>query len=98
MILFTHLVNKIDWLLRFYFGLEKEEIKPQSIEIINNDIVIYNTNSFKRHLLMQGWENFSESDLKRTSPENKEKLGIAAGKSIAKNLVISFEEAQLTEL
>jgi hypothetical protein len=95
--LLAYIADKIDLLLRSYLGLEEEEVKTHSVKRVDDNLVIFNSEPFKRHLLMQSWENFSSTDFKNSSPENKEKIGIAAGKAIAKNLVISFQDTDSIE-
>ncbi|OGT35561.1 MAG: hypothetical protein A3F11_00010 [Gammaproteobacteria bacterium RIFCSPHIGHO2_12_FULL_37_14] len=51
--------------------------------------------SFKRHSYTQNWNEFSSVNFKQLNQNNKEKLGIAIGKAIAKNLIISFEEINI---
>ncbi|MFK3618023.1 hypothetical protein WJ883_11295, partial [Coxiella burnetii] len=50
------------------------------------------TTAYKRHVMKESWSSFSDVSLKRVNPESLEKLGLAAGKAIAKNLIISFEK------
>ena len=86
------LIGKIDKTLCSYLGLEREETCPTAVQMVGDRLLITKTASYKRHLMKESWNNFSVLDMGQTSPENRERLGLAAGKAIAKNLVVSFEE------
>ena len=85
------LFSKIDGVLCAYLGLKAQEVTPNSLEIKDGQLFIHNTSSFKRHVNTESWEEFVEHSFEHTTSENKEKLGLALGKSLANNLVISFE-------
>ncbi len=79
----------LDWLLRCYFGFNQINTVPQQIEIQKNQLKIINTESYQRH----SQKNLmNDINLSCMEDENKQKLGQAIGKAIAKNLKISFEE------
>lgn len=88
-----HIMNKLlakmDKLLRSYFGLEKIEIIPRVLEEKCGKLLVLNTESFKRHVHMVPVDKMNLKSLDNVS---KEKLGIAIGKMIANNLVVSFDE------
>ena len=88
------LLKKIDRVLSNYLGIEKEIIKPISVQLISNKIYITNNLSFRRHKIKESWENFYHSSLKEIEPIESKKLGIALGKTIAKNLVIKFDSTE----
>jgi len=81
--------NKIDSFLCRYFGLDKIEFIPHSVSRKGKQIFILNSESYKRHIHQTP---FQEVNLKAINEENKKKLGMAIGKSIANNLIISFDE------
>jgi hypothetical protein len=83
------LLLKIDNFLCRYFGLDICEITPHFAGIKNRNIVVLHTESYKRHI--QASPVF-EIRFNSMTKENKEKLGIAMGKLIATNLVVSFED------
>lgn len=89
------LIKKIDRRLSEFFGIEKEEIHPQMVQIISNKIVVTNTFSYKRHKIKESWENFSTNSIKKIAEIESGKLGLALGKAIAKNLIVSFEETHI---
>jgi|GEM_PF-4296138 len=82
--------KKLDKLLSRYFGLVDEIITPHFIKMKNDELVVLSTNSFKRHLHQTSVSNL---DLQLIAKDNQKKLGIAVGKAIASNLVVSFEES-----
>jgi hypothetical protein len=84
---FKKLVTKIDSILCSYLGLDNFHTKPEKVELVANSLFIKNTEFCKRHLLNK---RFEDMDLSEYSKEDKEKLGVAVGKSIAKNLIIKF--------
>jgi hypothetical protein len=92
---FHTLIIYLDAILCRYLGLEKEQVKPESVELVDNELIISNTTSFKRHSYKENWQQFSESALGQTDPAHLEKLGVAMGKALAKDLLISFEEAPI---
>lgn len=88
----TYLLQKMDKVLCFYLGLEYEEACPIAVKIIKNKLFITHTSSHKRHLIEEPWDKFK---IKHTNSTNLEKLGLALGKAIANNLVISFESPSI---
>jgi hypothetical protein len=87
--LLKRLLGKIDKILCIYLGLEQEETQLNAVQVIGEKLVI--TASFKRHSFKESWDNFSTFEIKHTNRYDREKLGMAAGKAIAKKLVVSFE-------
>lgn len=84
-----NILAKVDKLLCRYLGLNKTEITPHLVQKKGKQLVIINTDSFKRHAQTTP---ISKMNLEMMNKENKAKLGIAVGKAIASNLVVSFEE------
>ncbi len=89
---------KLDKVLCKYFGFEKEEITPNTVEIGNNQVFISSSISFNRHSIKEKWEIFSKDGLAQLNSENKQKLGLALGKAIAEQLVISFDDTPIRKL
>lgn len=89
------ILKKMDDLFCAYLGLESEVVSPNTVEMKDGQLIVSNTESYKRHIYRQSWDEFSSVNLKQISQSNKEKLGVAVGKAIAKNLVVSFEEVQI---
>lgn len=83
---------KLDKLICKYFGLQAERVKPGCVKLANDQLIISSTSSFKRHLHRQNWDNFNFSSFNEMSETDKEKLGIIAGRTIAKKLTISFQD------
>lgn len=98
MMLIKELFRKIDKIICSYLGLEQEKICPTSVQMQDDKLMVTNTASFKRHLTKESWDNFKILSMQQTSLDNLEKLGVAAGKAIAKNLVISFEEPSIKRI
>ena len=88
-------LKKMDEIFCAYLGLDSEVISPNTVEVKRGQLLVTNTVSFKRHNHIQKWDDFNASNLDKVSKDNKDKLGIAIGKAIAKNLVISFEDVQI---
>lgn len=78
----------MDKILCGFLGLDKDEIVPHLVEKKGNNIIIVNTESYKRHAQKIPINNIN---LGTMNNENREKLGQAIGKAIATNLVVSFE-------
>lgn len=83
------ILAKIDELFRIYFGLEKTKMIPQVLEEKRGRFMVLNTESFKRHAYKIPVDKMN---IKIVDNINKEKLGIAIGKMIANNLVVSFDD------
>lgn len=85
------ILKYIDNILCKYIGLYKQEVTPEIFKKKGNKMMLINTESFKRHIYCEKWEDFLSVDFKKMSGCTKEKIGISMGKSLGKNLVISFE-------
>ena len=79
----------MDKLLCGYFGLDREETIPHMVKKKGRKLIVLNTDSYKRHAQEVPISNVNINTINK---ENREKLGIALGKAIAQNLVVSFEE------
>lgn len=84
-----NIVSTIDRIICYFFGLDMSETTPHKVARCGNQLVIINTESFKRH---QQAMPVSKIDLVTMSKINKNKLGVALGMAIASNLVISFDK------
>lgn len=80
---------KMDEIFCLYLGLDRSSVKPEEIKVISDTLIIKNTESNKRHVHTIF---FDDMDLSQYSSDDKERLGIAVGKSIATNLVIKFSD------
>lgn len=88
-------LKKMDKLFCIYLALDYEVVSPNTVEIKKGQLFVINTMSFKRHNYIQKWDDFSAISLHKVSKDNKDKLGVAIGKAIAKNLIVSFEDVQI---
>jgi hypothetical protein len=84
------LLAKIDKLLCRYLGLEEMELTPQVLEQKKDgQLMVLNTESFKRHAYMVPIAEMSFTSINNV---NRNKLGAAIGRMMANHLVISFDE------
>jgi hypothetical protein len=89
-------LNKLDKIICNYLGLiGNEDDRPRSIKIINNKIFIYKNAPFQRLKSVESWKHFNDHGVQQADDINKQKIGIAAGKIIAKNLTISFDNIEV---
>ena len=88
-------VKKLDSLFCHYLGIHKEKIRPLSLCMKNNYLIVTSTLPFKRHVFKEPWNDFNVNDLTQSHSTINKKVGLAAGKIIAKGLVISFEEVEI---
>jgi hypothetical protein len=88
----NNILMRIDRLLCDFLGLDKIELVPHLVTKKGKELVVMNTESFKRHIQET---SISELNLAMIDNENKKKLGIAVGKVIAKNLIVSFDEINI---
>lgn len=89
------LAKKLDNLFCHYLGIHKEKMRPLSLCLKNNYLIVTCALPFKRHIFKESWNNININDLTKSSLPINEKMGLAAGKAIAKGLVISFEEVEI---
>ncbi len=95
--LLTMLAKKLDSLFCVYLGINNEKIRPQSLCMKNNYLIVTSALPYKRHIFKEPWNDFNNNDLKKSNVIINEKIGLAVGKSIAKGLVISFEEVAIDQ-
>lgn len=88
-------LNKIDKLFLSYLGIDKEKIRPNFIELFDNNLMISSTEGFKRHLFTDDWDSFCAVHFKQINSYDKEQLGVAIGKAIAIDLIVSFEPIKI---
>jgi len=91
----TKMLRDIDEKICFYLGFDREETFPTRVQLITDQIIVTNTVSYKRHLIKSPWGWFCLSGLKQTNLKNRKRLGLAIGKAIAEDLVISFEPVEI---
>lgn len=87
-----NILVRIDRFLCVYLGLDKVELTPHFVAKKGGELIVLNTESFKRHIQETP---ISELDVDMMNNENKNKLGKAVGKVIAKNLVVTFDEVAI---
>ena len=90
------ILNKIDLVICSYLGLSGHEVdRPRTISIVNNNLFITKNLPFQRHKSYETLKCFSEGGIQGMDKKMREKIGIAAGKSIAKDLTISFDKIEI---
>ena len=92
-----YLLDKIDAILCKYIGISDNEITPNYIKKFGSQLLISNTESFKRHLYVYPIKDFFTNDFKMLNYSNQQKVGLAIGKALAKNLVVSFDNIHIKE-
>lgn len=93
--LLTLLAKRLDNYFCHYLGIHKEKIRLHSLCMKNNSVMITCAIPFKRHVFKQSWNNFNFKDFIKSDSKINDKIGLAAGKTIAKGLTISFEEVKV---
>lgn len=83
-------IKKIDQLICKYLGIDRQEVIPDHLIVKKSGIHVISSEPYKRHSHYESWEKFCTTNIRYISQHNKNKLGIALGKAIAKNLVVSF--------
>ncbi|WP_339051043.1 hypothetical protein [Rickettsiella endosymbiont of Xylota segnis] len=66
-----------------------------SLRMKNNYLIVTCALPFKRHVFKKSWNDLNVNDLIKSHPHMNGKVGLAVGKTIAKDLVISFEEVEI---
>jgi hypothetical protein len=89
------LLEIIDYYICQYIGLDKKEVIPDVLKKTGNRFILVNTEPFKRHIYSEKWEDFLLMKFEEMSESTKQKIGISMGKSLAKNLVISFDKTKI---
>ena len=89
------LAKKLDNLFCYYLGIHKEKLRLQSLRMKDNSMMVTYAIPFKRYLFKEPWNKLNIKDLIRSHSKINNKVGLAVGKSIAKGLVVSFEEAKI---
>lgn len=92
-----YLLDKVDAILCKYIGISNDEVTPNYLMKFGHQLSISNTEPFKRHLYVQNIKDFFTNDFKKLDYSSKQKLGVAIGKALAKNLVVSFENVHIKE-
>lgn len=87
--------KRLDSFLCHYLGIHKEKIRFQSFRLKNNSFIVTYAIPFKRHVFRESLNSLHSTDLIKSHRKVNNKVGLAAGKSIAKGLIISFEEVEI---
>ena len=94
--MFNKFLIGFDRIICRYLGLNDNEFdRPNTIKRANGNIFVLTNYPFKRHRFSETILQFSERSAKITNKRNKQKIGVAAGKSIANNLIITFEDIDI---
>jgi hypothetical protein len=94
-----NLIQRIDRAICAYLGLEKDEtVKPESVQLNGDKLSVLATiMPFRRFIYARKWQTFAENELKQVNKVDENKLGVAIGKTLADNLVVSFDAPELKE-
>lgn len=87
--------KKIDRFFCAYLGIKEQEIKLNTVERRGSRVSVTLTESYKRHLYKSTWESFYQNEFRKTNENERNKLGIAAGKVMAEDLIISFHNIKV---
>ncbi|HSW75746.1 MAG TPA: hypothetical protein VLG50_01770 [Candidatus Saccharimonadales bacterium] len=87
----------INNLLCKYLGLSTQKVTPVFLKSRGDKMIVISTESFKRHSYTKNVLEFISNKIEDMDKCNKAKLGSALGKSVAKNLKISFENLSIKE-
>ncbi|HGU7213390.1 TPA: hypothetical protein ACNBBG_003097 [Legionella pneumophila] len=91
-----NILFRADKLICSYLGINGNETeRPQSVDIKNNTILIHENSPYHRYRVIKKSNEISAVDTNNYDLQTKHKIGIALGRSIATNLVISFDEVKL---
>lgn len=85
----------IDNIICNYLGIHQQDINPDSIKKIGNQLIVRNTESFQRYLYCEKLDRFLETKLHHLTATDQKKLGVSMGKAIASNLIVSFDSTQI---
>lgn len=95
MTILTTLIKKLDNSICQYLGIPKEKMRLHSFSVKNNSLIVTCAIPFKRHVFKESWNNLYFKELTKSQSKINDKIGLAVGKTIAKGLVISFEEVEV---
>ncbi len=91
-----NILSKADKLICSYLGINGNETeRAQSVDIKKNIILIHENSPYHRYRVIKKSNKLNDVDTDKYDLQTKHKIGIALGKSIATNLVISFDEVKL---
>lgn len=88
------LAKKIEAVLCRYLGLENDVVKAENVSFVSNKLFINSHFPYKRHIVKASWDDFSNFSINVVKNIEKDKLGLAVGKALAKNLIINFEDTE----
>src|SRR3990167_3525401 len=89
------ILEMINTLICKYIGFNEQEIIPDTLKKTGSKVVLMNTESFKRHIHHEKWDEFLSRNFEEINESTKIKVGISIGKVLAKNLVVSFENVSI---
>lgn len=89
---------KLDKLLRMFFGLKSQSsMRPDTVKVRQSDICIESTECCRRMRHALSWEQYRRQELHKLSTEDRVKLGIALGKAVANDVVVTFDKPIIVE-
>lgn len=89
------ILDKINSILCKLFGMEeKAKCTANFVSYTNNRLEIFTNEPHKRHRIISSWPQFC-ANIDNASAETKAKLGIAIGKALATDFIVSFENPKI---
>ncbi len=88
-----HFFKKADKILLKWLGIHNAE-KPIRVKLVNNEVIIISSEANRRYQQKNMPPHFF-SYLSKIKLTDRKKLGVAVGKAIASNLIISFDNAEI---
>lgn len=86
-------LDLIDKKICSYLKISQQHTKPMKVNFDGQDVFVTSVESYKRHIYSVKLPEFCTN---LTSINDRKKLGIAVGKSLANNLTISYETPEVT--
>ncbi len=86
----TQWASRVDKFLCHWFGLDVRADFPEQVTKQRSRITVQTHEPYRRARYLFSWRAYQGNYLQSITPEQKAKIGLALGKTIAKDLVISF--------
>lgn len=88
----SNILMQLDNVICRYLGLKNIEIIPHFLAKNGEELMVVTTETCKRHVQNTP---VTDVDMNMIKEEDKRKLGVAIGKVIASNLVVSFDDVTI---
>lgn len=91
------LFKRIDRCICKYLSLEDDKLLPSHVISKNDRITVTCTTPHKRHPVKLNWDEYCNISHYKDRVA-REKVGMATGKLLAKDLIVSFQKPHVEEL